>query len=323
MKASKQSHARGHRAKSKQQDNSKEFDKYYNSVYGSRWPSLREALLKPTVHAALANTFIRPAATAACVDAGLVPLLSLGPMCAYLRSKPAGSYPPPPLDPASALRMWYWLDLASVLPVLLLQPRRSHSALDMCAAPGGKSVLIAQHLLVPAAPLLAPPLAPPLAAAATPTASAEQSEAAVGSGTADKAAQSYSQSLRQGPAAEVEAGMTAATAVRAEATDVDTTAVAARPAVANGEDGDTSWGELHPGVVDAARERADAGGGTESQHTSHRKPPPPMSLAVPPTLPPPLPPGKLVCNEPDRPRLQRLQRVLEEYVPVSTRANLE
>ncbi|GLI58781.1 hypothetical protein VaNZ11_000537 [Volvox africanus] len=323
MKSSKQFHARGHRAKSKQQDNSKEFDKYYNSVYGSRWPSLREALLKPTVHAAMANTFIRPAATAACVTNGLVPFLSLGPMCAYLRPKPAGSYPPPPLDPASALRMWYWLDLASVLPVLLLQPRRGHSALDMCAAPGGKSVLTAQHLFVPAAPLLAPPSAPPLAAAATPPASAGPSEAAAGSGTADKAAQLYSQSMRQEPVAVVEAGMAAATVARAEVTDVDTTAAtAARPAVANEEDGDTSE-ELHPGEVDASRERADASEGTAPHHNSYPTPPPPKSLAVPPRLPLNLPPGKLICNEPDRQRLQRLQRVLEEYVPVSMRANLE
>ncbi|GIL70532.1 hypothetical protein Vretifemale_1270 [Volvox reticuliferus] len=216
--------------------------------------------------------------------------------------------------------MWYWLDLASVLPVLLLQPRRGHSTLDMCAAPGGKSVLIVQRLFVPAAPTLAPPPA----AAATQTASAEESEAAAGLGTANKAAQSDSQSTTQGLAAEVEVGMTAAAVAGAKATDVDATAATAACPTMGRERGEDS-GEVHPGEPDAVRKGADTGGCPAPQHNSPPPPPSPLALPVPPPLPLllPLPPGKLVCNEPDRPRLHRLQRVLEEYVPVSTRANLE
>ncbi len=47
-----------------------------------------------------------------------------------------GSYPQPSTDTDTGLKAWYWLDLASILPPLLLDVQPGHSVLDMCAAPG-------------------------------------------------------------------------------------------------------------------------------------------------------------------------------------------
>lgn len=62
--------------------------------------------------------------------------------------EPPATYPPPPSCPYTQLKQWYWLDFASVLPPLLLGVAPHHVVLDMCAAPGGKSLVLAMQLLL-------------------------------------------------------------------------------------------------------------------------------------------------------------------------------
>ncbi|KAL4441875.1 hypothetical protein ABPG77_003791 [Micractinium sp. CCAP 211/92] len=66
-------------------------------------------------------------------------------------AEPAGpdaafGYPPPPTDATAGLSTHYWLDPASLLPPLLLGVQPGQQVLDMCAAPGGKSLVLAHFL---------------------------------------------------------------------------------------------------------------------------------------------------------------------------------
>ena len=103
------------------------FHTYYASLYGQdRWQnSLYPSLAAPTRHAALINNSAED------------PKLE--------GEKILGCITQTTLTQAST---HYNLDAASLLPVHALDPRPGELILDMCAAPGGKAIAIAQHTTV-------------------------------------------------------------------------------------------------------------------------------------------------------------------------------
>lgn len=78
------------------------FQSHYQEIYGERWPVLREALLRPSVHRAIGS--------------------------------------------AEGLLETYFLDSASLEAANLLGVAPGMTVLDMCAAPGGKTLVLTKAL---------------------------------------------------------------------------------------------------------------------------------------------------------------------------------
>ena len=87
-------------AKAEKASGEERFEQYYGEIYGSRWPVLREALLKE------AN----------------------------------------PVSLSEKLKEPYYMDKASILAASMLPISENNTVLDMCAAPGGKTLSIALRL---------------------------------------------------------------------------------------------------------------------------------------------------------------------------------
>ncbi len=139
----------------------------FADVYGDRWSLLHRSLSQPTQHVALQNTFASGAhfdnrdwhpstqlgpikvCIANCHDWCLIKLSNVNASCqvqTHSCNEAHESYEQPTSDAQSRLLSWYWLDEASLLPALMLDPKPGHTVLDMCAAPGGKSLMLASML---------------------------------------------------------------------------------------------------------------------------------------------------------------------------------
>ena len=99
------------------------FNDFYENIYGERWNSLKEAMKAPKKTAALLN----PNASTK-VEGNL---LWDGVLEGESFERPSG-------EPSN----YYLLDAASVLSARALEADSTHKVLDMCAAPGGKSLAI-------------------------------------------------------------------------------------------------------------------------------------------------------------------------------------
>lgn len=133
------------------------FDEFYREVYGERWPALREAMCAPAKKVALWNRFCQLPFEE--VTAGLVRVYPDSVTQAFRPAAEAvvaaGGYEgeeeddesiaKPPVD-AYNVKAYYLLDYASSLIVEQLQVGPFDKVLDLCAAPGGKSVAICQFL---------------------------------------------------------------------------------------------------------------------------------------------------------------------------------
>lgn len=109
------------------------FEAHYAAMLGARWPTLRAALLAPTAHAVRLNPRHPDLRTRLPAGSAAIPGL------------PSTFTLPEPTD-AFGEGEAYFLDPASVRVAALLDVAAGEDVLDLCAAPGGKSLVLADTL---------------------------------------------------------------------------------------------------------------------------------------------------------------------------------
>ncbi|KAM9565389.1 tRNA (cytosine(34)-C(5))-methyltransferase, mitochondrial isoform 2-T2 [Guaruba guarouba] len=127
------------------------FEKQYTAELGDAWASVRDVLTYPLCwqYAVLLNKFSQSSELESTMVVkgyhpafhGSLPYLPSSLKC-YIRRTP-GRFPAQKHQ-AGKLKEYYLLNAASLLPVLALEVKDGEDVLDLCAAPGGKSVAILQ-----------------------------------------------------------------------------------------------------------------------------------------------------------------------------------
>lgn len=117
------------------------FYRYFQKIYGERWPALYEALLKPEQQVARENALSEtdPEAAKKWKNLEVRPEL---PGCYWLLP---GAGISPERNPDELLDI-YIMDPASVMVARALNVQPGDRVLDMCAAPGGKSLVLIENL---------------------------------------------------------------------------------------------------------------------------------------------------------------------------------
>jgi 16S rRNA C967 or C1407 C5-methylase (RsmB/RsmF family) len=112
--------------KKKKVNGVEQFNVFYESVYGDRWETLKKSLLSPSKHILLHNPFSSYSTN----------LKNWMPHAYHVVEE----MEPPGIGP---LAPYYFMDGASYLAAYYLDPKEGEKVLDLCAAPGGKSLALA------------------------------------------------------------------------------------------------------------------------------------------------------------------------------------
>lgn len=127
------------------------FEAFYSALYGERWAGLRTELLKKPRQVARPNAF----ASRESIEARLAGLSTAGGGLAGAALEQASFAG---VDAyvlterfdvrasANSLADFYVLDPASIFPAMALDVRPGDEVADLCAAPGGKSLILAERL---------------------------------------------------------------------------------------------------------------------------------------------------------------------------------
>lgn len=114
----------------------KNFDLFFEEIFKERWQPLKEALLKPELQTLRLNKF---------VSCNPDEELFLGEKYPNLfKEKPNKNYHGLAHDTGAYL--FYKMDPASVFVAKALEVQENEIVLDMCAAPGGKTLILAEAL---------------------------------------------------------------------------------------------------------------------------------------------------------------------------------
>jgi 16S rRNA C967 or C1407 C5-methylase (RsmB/RsmF family) len=125
------------------------FEEHYRGVYGERWDALRGALLGPVHQVARVNPFCDPdhvssrlenAGVAACVEVAGIRVVD------FVDPGTAPAKHLAPLADKQKIFDFYIMDPASIFAARALDVKDGDEVLDLCAAPGGKSLILAQSL---------------------------------------------------------------------------------------------------------------------------------------------------------------------------------
>jgi 5-methylcytosine rRNA methyltransferase NSUN4 len=111
------------------------FDHFYSEMFGERWPRIRASLLTEKKHVAVYNPFSKFKGPEHPLHiSGFEMPHEVAPLFA------------PPEKTEEGYSNYYLMDAASILPVEALDIQLNERVVDLCAAPGGKSLLCALKL---------------------------------------------------------------------------------------------------------------------------------------------------------------------------------
>jgi 16S rRNA C967 or C1407 C5-methylase (RsmB/RsmF family) len=116
------------------------FESHYSSVYGERWPALKAALLAPVRQVARLNKFamhdtLKENASESFAGSQAYVLDGEKRQTQWFESRDA-----------LGLSRYYVMDPASIFAAVALEAKPGDEVLDLCSAPGGKSLILAESL---------------------------------------------------------------------------------------------------------------------------------------------------------------------------------